>query len=674
MPRLIIALIILLNSLLVLAQNIHWTTIQTLESDETRVSYGTLIKNSYKHLIVSSDVFPVSKYLYYYRQDSVSSMWEFKQTIKLRPHIHGNDYKIEDFWVSDSFLVIQYYKSRDSNYYYHYNLDLYAINSQGLWEKSDNKILLDTFSTSLKFELSKNHLLISEPTAPIKQNNSTYNFAGRILDLEIQGNRFNNQMKNIFSPKPTSGQWFGNWIFVEDSLVCVSEIRPQLGDSSNPEFIQSFRFFKTRSNGLVPAYNNIDFNLNQVGTIKLLNDSTLLITDYKVSKIELFRLNDFEFKPHATYYGPSNIPITVSRHSFMGNAVFTDSSLIISASNWSNYDTGQVFHEIREYLFSNMNDDSNYAYTISIPTIGGFESYTSASTLVKANDQVLTVGLNRNTQASNSKFSKIAVLENESCNSDTIQIVKHRCSSFSSISKEFTIYSSGTYLDSLIMEGRCSQYFWMDVQIDSHIKVEENYTFCSEYISPSGKYSTRISDVIFDTLRSANRCDSVIKINAQFIGYHATLELENGILSTISRDKEYYQWIDCYTGRELPSENSWSFIPRSSGLYALKMYSEDCDTFITDCYFVSDFKVNTQTLPEIKVYPNPNNGVFTLDWLTYEENAKISILNPEGQIVKHYIIEDSFSKRFELRLTPGVYSILVVKASGQTARTKMILL
>ena len=76
-------------------------------------------------------------------------------------------------------------------------------------------------------------------------------------------------------------------------------------------------------------------------------------------------------------------------------------------------------------------------------------------------------------------------------------------------------------------------------------------------------------------------------------------------------------------------------------------------------------KALIKTQNNIKVFPNPSNGNFTIETGRLESNSQLQILNSQGQKVYSQKIENQSNKiNFNLKLSSGLYFIQIIDKSG----------
>ena len=107
-------------------------------------------------------------------------------------------------------------------------------------------------------------------------------------------------------------------------------------------------------------------------------------------------------------------------------------------------------------------------------------------------------------------------------------------------------------------------------------------------------------------------------------------------------------------------------------VYTIQIIAEACngesDTLYYDFHATSTIGINEYEKDiEIKVYPNPSNGLFTLEYELTDPNAQITIHDIMGRVIQTHSLEGKKGK-FKLDLQAeqnGVYMIQLSSAKGQ---------
>ena len=192
-------------------------------------------------------------------------------------------------------------------------------------------------------------------------------------------------------------------------------------------------------------------------------------------------------------------------------------------------------------------------------------------------------------------------------------------------------------------------------------QLEENISICAgeSYIFPDGSPGSVTMD--HDSyLKTLYGCDSIITT-------HLTVtEVETGVTqsgNTLTADLPgaIYKWLDCSLEfAEISGETGRDFSVFQTGEFAVEITFDGCvDT--SQCYYVDLTDVEFNSDPEVKIYPNPNTGIFTMEIVGHlGKDVMIEVINHAGKIVYenrygtegNYIMDLSFAEA-------GIYVIRV---------------
>src|SRR5574343_757395 len=93
------------------------------------------------------------------------------------------------------------------------------------------------------------------------------------------------------------------------------------------------------------------------------------------------------------------------------------------------------------------------------------------------------------------------------------QVKLSGCDQVLSPSKKYLYTKSGVYNDTLVGYSRCDSILQLNVTVNTSSKSKINPVVCSEFTSPSKKYTYQKSGTYYDTLVNSTGCDSIIEIN-----------------------------------------------------------------------------------------------------------------------------------------------------------------
>ena len=143
---------------------------------------------------------------------------------------------------------------------------------------------------------------------------------------------------------------------------------------------------------------------------------------------------------------------------------------------------------------------------------------------------------------------------------------------------------------------------------------------------------------------------------------------ENQILTADEADATY-QWVDCDNGdAPISGATEQNFTPTESGNYAVEITKNGC-TDVSGCTAVSLASTFNPSMGEkLKVYPNPTNGIVSVELPSSFVGNTIEITNSLGQVLEARTIEVEFMS-FDLKdVTNGIYFVKVYTESGMVTK------
>jgi hypothetical protein len=235
-------------------------------------------------------------------------------------------------------------------------------------------------------------------------------------------------------------------------------------------------------------------------------------------------------------------------------------------------------------------------------------------------------------------------------------------------------------------------YFLSEVPYDGHtvglsllgfydkqleLSVQQD-TLCSgsSYLFPDGTEMTDIEGSlsyfsIFNTVDLQS--DSIVVSNLFVVEPDTAVLVEAGMFIAQSSSVEY-QWLDCTADfAQIEGDTFMAFVPWQSGSYAVAITDGICaDT--SSCYtFVTTAIEEIHSAEAPHVFPNPNTGSFTLSFATAQDQFQFKIYSATGKLLAQgtelYVKE----KEFDLRLTPGLYFLEIIRSDERDVRLRLII-
>ncbi|MEX2379509.1 MAG: T9SS type A sorting domain-containing protein [Vicingaceae bacterium] len=159
-------------------------------------------------------------------------------------------------------------------------------------------------------------------------------------------------------------------------------------------------------------------------------------------------------------------------------------------------------------------------------------------------------------------------------------------------------------------------------------------TACNSYTSPSRDSIWTSSGTYTDVIPNAGGCDSIITINLTINPLDTSVTLSNDTLRANATNASY-QWVNCDNGyAPVFGAANRRFLPPDNDNYAVIITKNGCsDT--SSCYYVIVSALSKQKTKQeqFAVYPNPTNGVFTIENNAAFNNSPFEIRDITGKVV-----------------------------------------
>jgi hypothetical protein len=182
-----------------------------------------------------------------------------------------------------------------------------------------------------------------------------------------------------------------------------------------------------------------------------------------------------------------------------------------------------------------------------------------------------------------------------------------------------------------------------------------NEVACDEFILNGNVYLQ--GGTYTQLLTNAAGCDSTITLNLTMNLSPDTpvVYVQNEVnLSTDIVPGLTYQWIYCSDLIPVPGATSPNFDPAVNALYAV-VVTNNCGSDTSSCTAVSTIGLADHQKPEIVIYPNPNNGHFTILLPENNGSAKLEVLDLNGRIIFESILDEQSNELHLESLSSGTY-------------------
>ena len=207
------------------------------------------------------------------------------------------------------------------------------------------------------------------------------------------------------------------------------------------------------------------------------------------------------------------------------------------------------------------------------------------------------------------------------------------CGSYTWSENNQTYTSSGAYTHVVPNANNCDSTITLNLTINQPTSSSVSITECGSYTWPVNNQTYTSSGSYTHIIPNVNNCDSTITLNLTINNVDNTVSV-SGITLTANQAGASYQWVDCDNGNApISGETAQSFTPTTNGNYAVEVTANGC-TEISSCVAVNSVGIDEVWYAEFaEVYPNPNDGLFTINSTQTFNNAVVEIYSALGQLV-----------------------------------------
>jgi len=163
----------------------------------------------------------------------------------------------------------------------------------------------------------------------------------------------------------------------------------------------------------------------------------------------------------------------------------------------------------------------------------------------------------------------------------------------------------------------------------------------------------------------ANNCDSTVTVNLTIENQIDTTTTTASTTTTSNHTSATatYQWIDCGNNQPISGETNSTYTAAVNGDYAVIITEGNCsDT--SACVAIASVGIDELSSLGMSIYPNPNNGEFTI--ATTLKNATVSIYSLDGKLILSNIKITQSNPAINLEnFEDGVYFVTIKNETNQ---------
>ena len=189
------------------------------------------------------------------------------------------------------------------------------------------------------------------------------------------------------------------------------------------------------------------------------------------------------------------------------------------------------------------------------------------------------------------------------------------------------------------------------------------YTFNGQALTAPGVYTVQLAN--------ANGCDSIVTLNLTNATPDTTVINTSSVLTAAPVQGATYQWLKCEPNGSQTLQlgaTAQSFIPPATGQYAVTITANGC-TATSGCHLGIPVGVNTVSIEDIAVFPNPTKGLVTISTGQFRIQS-IRVSDMTGRVLRVLDPIPSATTTVDLSGLPaGHYLLHVVTSGGDGTRT-----
>ena len=399
----------------------------------------------------------------------------------------------------------------------------------------------------------------------------------------------------------------------------------------------------------------------------------------------------------ATYYASQNVsncestsrlavtvtinspaPLGSSTQIFCNSAIVND--LIASGSTIQWYDSQSGGSPLAPT--TNLLNGNTY---FASQTISGCESISRLSVSVSINDPSAPLG------SSNQSFCNSATLDDLIASGSTIQWYDSQ-SGGSPLTPTTNLLNNNTYYASQTISG-CESITRLSVSVSidepSAPIGSSNQTFCNSatvndliatgstiqwYDSQSGgspltPTTNLLNNNTYYASQTISGCESasLLSVNVVINSVSDITTSLSGITISSNNTLASYVWLDCGNNFSILSgDTSQNFTPTVNGSYSVQLTENGCvDTSL--CVTISSVSLFENTfMDNLKVYPNPNSGNFTVDIGQVTDKVDVTVLDLQGRILLRKVFTQTQLFQMNLNDSAGIYIVSIASEHGNS--------
>ncbi len=174
----------------------------------------------------------------------------------------------------------------------------------------------------------------------------------------------------------------------------------------------------------------------------------------------------------------------------------------------------------------------------------------------------------------------------------------------------------------------------------------------------------------------SNGCDQTLNSNSVNLNLNNVTDISttiNGITIEANNTNASYVWLECDNDYAIISgETSQTLTPSVDGNYAVELTENSCIDTSACVFFNTVGIIENSFKDKFTLYPNPTNGIFSIEFNSPQELINLKIMDASGKLVSENTHKTTNIIRHELDLPKGIYLIEVSDMKSQQSIIRLI--
>ena len=315
---------------------------------------------------------------------------------------------------------------------------------------------------------------------------------------------------------------------------------------------------------------------------------------------------------------------------------------------------------------NNCSSVDNITITVNSPSTSTIsETICSNGTYTFGTQSLSTSGTYTETFTNESGCDSIVTLTLSVSSPITSTISETICSNETYTFGTQSLNTSGTYTETFTNGSGCDSVVTLNLVVNmvSNTTIQdsicdgETYVFNTQNLTTSGAYSQIYTNSI--------GCDSIVTLELYVKTVQTPVITSNGGVLIVTAGADY-QW--SINGTIIVGEINQTYTATENGIYSVDVtFANECSSSAN--YSVQDVSVSSLNQVALNIFPNPNNGTFTLETSAGVIFSLYNLLGEEIRNNKEYITKQKIDLSSQEN---GVFLLKVVSRSGEIVTKRIV--